>query len=181
MKDSHLSDYRLVQKALKGDRHAFGEIVKKYESQVAKTVIGLLGNTMEADDVGQEVFIRFYKSMDQYKGDSALGTYLTRIAINLSLNELKRRKKKENADIDQYSYKLHGDDETVRKENVEMVTNALQELDTEFRSVIVLRMIRGYDTKETAEMLDLPAGTVLSRLSRGQKKLKEILKKEMIL
>ena len=180
MKEGHLYDYKLVRKALKGDRYAFGEIVKKYESQVAKTVIGLLGNTQEAEDVGQEVFIRFYRSMKSYKGDSALGTYLTRIAINLSLNEIKRQKNKKLSDIEKYSFGLASENTAEKKDVTDMVTQALQQLEPDFRSVIILRMIEGYSTKETAEILDLPSGTVLSRLSRAQKKLKEILKTEMI-
>ncbi len=178
MKKEYLSDYNLVQKALKGDRYAFKEIVEKYKQQVAKTVIGFLGNTREAEDVGQEVFIRFYKSMKQYKGDSALATYLTRIAINLSLNEIKRQKRIINSDIDEVTYKLGSDDETVNKDNEDTITKALQNLEPEFRSVIVLRFIDGFSTKETAEILKLPVGTVLSRVSRAQQKLKKILMNE---
>ena len=178
MKKEYLSDYKLVQKALKGDRYAFKEIVDNYKQQVAKTVIGFLGNTREAEDVGQEVFIRFYKSMNQYKGDSALATYLTRIAINLSLNEIKRQKRNVSSDIDDVSYKLSVNDEPGVKDNVDTVTKALQELEPEFRSVIILRFIDGFSTKETAEILKLPIGTVLSRVSRAQKKLKKILMDE---
>ena len=81
MKEAYRKDFELVRKALKGDKFAFGVLVRQYQDQVAKTVVGMLGQTQEAEDTGQEVFIRFYKSMDQYKGDSSLGTYLTRIAI----------------------------------------------------------------------------------------------------
>ena len=179
MNKAYLSDYSLVQSALKGDRYAFEKIVQNNEAQVAKTVIGMLGNTQEAEDVGQEVFIRFYKSMNKYNGDSALSTYLTRIAINLSLNELKKQQKNLNTGIDKYSYKISAEDEIEKNENVEIVTNALQKLEPEFRSVVVTRMIQGYSSKETAEILKLPLGTVLSRLSRAHRKLKEILKNEL--
>ena len=179
MKKAYLADYKLVRKALNGDRYAFGEIVKKNEQLVAKTIIGMLGNTQEAEDVGQEVFIRFYKSMDKYKGDSALSTYLTRIAINLSLNEIKKLQKNQNVNIENYNYKISADDEVEKKEITDTVTTALQQLEPEFRSVVILRMIQGYSSKETAQILNLPVGTVLSRLSRAHQKLKSILNKEL--
>ncbi len=179
MKEAHRKDFELVKTAAKGDKFAFGIIVRQYEGLVAKTVMGMLGNTQEAEDTGQEVFIRFYKSMNQYKGDSALGTYLTRIAINLSLNALKKQKSRKTNDLGKIEYQLSGEDITESIDNREVIENALSQLEPEFRSVVVLRLVEGYSTKETAGILKLPLGTVLSRLSRAQKKLKELLKKEL--
>lgn len=88
-----LSDEKLIEAILAGNDNAFKEIVRRYEARVAATVFGMLGKCAEAEDVGQETFIRFYNSLKNFRGDSAVGTYLTRIAINLSLNELKRRKR----------------------------------------------------------------------------------------
>jgi len=85
-------DLDLVNEILKGNQQAFVILVKKYESMIAKVSFGMLGNEADAEDVGQETFIRFYRSVKQFKGDSSLGTYLSRIAINLSLNALKKRK-----------------------------------------------------------------------------------------
>ena len=89
-----MTDQELIKQALEGDNHAFEQLIKKYESQIAATVFGMLGQCDVADDVGQEVFIRFHKSMHRFREDAALGTYLTRIAINLSINELNRRKRR---------------------------------------------------------------------------------------
>ncbi|NIR47450.1 sigma-70 family RNA polymerase sigma factor, partial [candidate division KSB1 bacterium] len=89
-----MTDRELIDNVRAGDSQAFEQLVKRYESQVAATVIGMLGSCQEADDVGQEVFIRFYKAIHQFREEARLGTYLTRIAINLSLNELKRRKRR---------------------------------------------------------------------------------------
>jgi len=91
-----LTDAELIDASRAGDNNSFKEIVKRYESRVAATVIGMLGNCPEADDVGQETFIRFYQGLDKFRGEASVGTYLTRIAINLSLNELKRLKKNAN-------------------------------------------------------------------------------------
>jgi len=179
VKEAYRKDFELVKKAAEGDQFAFGSIVRQFEGLVAKTVIGMLGNTREAEDTGQEVFIRFYRSMSQYKGDSALGTYLTRIAINLSLNALKKQKNRTTNDLGKMEYQLSGDDITESADNREVIENALAQLDPDFRSVVVLRLVEGYSTKETADLLKLPLGTVLSRLSRAQKKLKTLLKKEL--
>ncbi len=176
-----LDDLELVERAGKGDDNAFAELVKRYEPAVAKTVVGMLGTSGDADDVGQQVFIRFYRALNDFRGEASLSTYLTRIAINLSLNELKRRKRfsaffaRPTAAAPE-SQLMQSDDNESATDTKEVVNKALQCLEPKFRSVVVLRMIQGYSTKETAEMLDLPMGTVLSRLSRAQEKLKELLK-----
>lgn len=181
-------DIAIIESIKAGNTEAFSVIVNRYRQQVARAVIGMLGNTAEADDVGQEVFIRFYKSIEQYRGESSLSTYLTRIGINLSLNALKKQKKHrifqsfktDNNDKKTYNtleQKAVADDNFSKKDNQELVQLALTHLDPKFRSIIVLRMLEGYSTKETAETLDLPTGTVLSRLSRAQEKLKtELIK-----
>ena len=180
-----LTEQDLLKAARRGDHNAFKEIIKKYEHRVARTVISMLGNCAEAEDIGQETFIRFYKSLDRFRGDSSVGTYLTRIAINLSLNELKRRgrrdkffyskpgSRKDKDILDRLPAKNPGNH---RQEIEEIVQQGIRRLKPQYRAVIVLRLIRGYSTIETAEILNLPKGTVLSRLSRAQKKLREILK-----
>lgn len=174
-----LCDEKLVDATLAGNDNAFKELVRRYESRVAATVIGMLGKCPEAEDVGQETFIRFYKSLKNFRKESTVGTYLTRIAINLSLNELKRRKKRS-----MFFFQKEGDEQfnipddsaqTDYSQDREMVQQAIQKLEPQFRSVIVLRLIDGYSTEETAEILNIPLGTVLSRLARAQKKLKELL------
>lgn len=147
------------------------------EPVVASTVTGMLGQCPEAEDVGQETFIRLYYSLGKFKGKSKLKTYVTRIAINLSINELKRRKRKnilfgthhEIQDIGVEDYTIE------QKEKKAAVQWALKKLNAKHRSVIVLRLIDGYSVKETADILNVPQGTVLSRLARAQEKLKDIL------
>ena len=169
-------DKALVEAVRSGDNTAFRQIVLKYEKLIAGVVKGMIGED-GADDVGQETFIRFYRSIDQYKGESGLGTYLVRIAVNLTLNEIKKRKNRQWSSLDD-STKVNGEttDEYGRMESAEMIEKAMTKLEPEFRSVVVLRIMQGYSTKETAEILQIPLGTVLSRLARGQEKLREILK-----
>lgn len=174
-----VTDQQLIEATLQGDENAFRELIKRYESCVASTVIGMLGACPEAEDVGQETFIRFYKKLRQFRGEASVGTYLTRIAINLSLNELKRRKRKSLL----FFRKLSDEDFEIPDEKEQgefddrrdMVQRAIQQLEPKFRSVIVLRLIDGYSTAETAKILKLPIGTVLSRLARAQQKLKKLL------
>jgi RNA polymerase sigma-70 factor (ECF subfamily) len=172
-------DRELIDAACVGDEKAFMELVRRYEPRVAATVIGMLGDCPEADDVGQETFIRFYRALDSFRGESSLGTYLTRIAIRLSLNELKRRRRRffrfprsDGGDLPEVADERNG---TTSFEERELVQRALQQLKPEFRAVVVLRILEGYSTEETARILGIPTGTALSRLARGQKRLREIM------
>lgn len=173
------SDQELLRLSRTGDTRAFGEIVRRYESKVAATVIGMIGNGEEADDVGQEVFIRFYRSLPSFRGDSSIGTYITRIAINLSLNELKRRKRVSASHIRLGSLNHRTEPGTEQHfdqfDTNAVIQQAIDKLRPKLRSVVTLRMIEGYSTEETAAILHLPLGTVLSRLQRAQEKLRKYL------
>jgi len=169
----------LISEARKGNQQAFKEIVKKHEARVAATVIGMLGYCQEAEDIGQETFIRFYQALDKFRGESSVGTYLTRIAINLSLNEIRRRQRRRKFFFSNADDKIENIPDTNnpknRKETKHIVQQGIQKLDPKFRSVLVLRLIDGFSTEETAQILNLPIGTVLSRLARAQMRLREIL------
>jgi RNA polymerase sigma-70 factor, ECF subfamily len=172
----------LVKAAVGGDKGAFGEIVERYRRMVARTVKGMLGDSVFAEDIGQEVFIKLYQSLPDFRGDSKLSTYIQRIAVNLTLNEIKRRKRffsmfSQSGNNEMHEYDVPDQDNQERRDASEIVNKALQAMDPKFRVIVTMRMLQGYSTKETAEILDLPLGTVLSRLSRAQDQLKEILTK----
>ena len=184
MREDALTDEALVAAARDCNEGAFRKLVERYEGRVASVVIRMLGDTAEAEEVGQETFIRFYRSLRGFRGQASVGTYLTRIAINLSLNELKKRRRRsifvpftppgkgnDAPDLDFEDARASAEyDDTADR-----IQRALNQLKPEFRSVIVLRLMEGYSTKETAEILGLPGGTVMSRLRRAQEKLKHIL------
>lgn len=173
-----MDDAQLLDQIRNGNKGAFRDLIIRYESLISATITGMLGPCSEIDDIGQEVFIRFYKAIDKFRGESTIGTYLTRIAINLSLNELKRRKRRHQLFIENNeNFPEIADNSRTGNydERPEIVQQALQKLEPKFRAVIVLRLIDGYSTEETAIVLKIPVGTVLSRLSRAQQKLKEIL------
>jgi len=175
-----LDEQEKLSKARDGDHTAFKEIVEKHQGQVAATVIGILGFCAEVDDIGQETFVQFYRSLHRFRGDSSIGTYLTRIAINLSLNELKRRGRRDKV----FTAGFHDDmgsaaayeDREMANDIKDMVRRGIEKLEPELKALIVLRLINGFTTQETAGILRLPVGTVLSRLARAQTKLRDILR-----
>ena len=195
------SDEKLLAEARAGDERSFAAIVDRYEGRVAATVVSMLGPGDEAEDVGQETFIRLYRYLDRYRGDASLGTYLTRIAMNLSLTALRKRKRwfarfvsvestpggepddgrvpagpgLEMLAVDSDDGPLGRLEQTERRHRVHQ---ALADLNPDHRAVVVLRWIDGLSTKEAAVALGIPEGTVMSRLSRAMDRLAVTLKEE---
>lgn len=179
------TDDALLALARAGDAAAFRSLVERYESVVAGVVIGMLGRGDDADDVGQEVFIRFHDALHHFRGDAQLGTYLRKIAMNLSLNALKRRRR--------FSLRLLSRDQASAPlpepsvpaidieavERCEVVQSAVARLSEKLRPVVVLRILDGLSTNETAAVLQVPSGTVMSRLSRGLAELEQMLEPYM--
>lgn len=177
-----LDEKELIKASINGSKEAFDEIVKRYQGMVARTVKGMLGDTVFAEDIGQEVFIKLYYSLHEFRGEAKLSTYIQKIAVNLTLNEIKRRKRffsmfSHTDSYETYEYDIADDDNEERKDARELVGRALKMVEPKYRIIVTMRMLQGYSVKETSEMLGLPLGTVLSRLSRAQDKLKDILKK----
>jgi len=178
------ADAELIARARAGDDQAFGLLVSRYESAVAATAIGMLGAGDDADDVGQETFIRFHRSLDRFRGDSSLKTYLVHIAMNLSLNVLRRRRRllarfvnRDVSDVEVAEPRLGPDGEVDAGELRLFVRAAVNRLNEKHRAVVVLRMFQECSTRETAAILGVPEGTVLSRLSRALKELEPQLAK----
>jgi RNA polymerase sigma-70 factor, ECF subfamily len=170
----------LIKASIGGDKEAFGELVNRYRKMVARTVKGMLGDSVYSEDIGQEVFIKLFYSLSEFRGEAKLSTYIQKIAVNLTLNEIKRRKRfssmfSQKGDDEMHEFDVADVDNEEKRDAKELVNKALMKLDPKFRIIVTMRMLQGYSTKETAEILELPLGTVLSRLSRAQEQLKEIL------
>ena len=180
------TDAALIAAVLNGDTAAFKVIVHRYEGVVAATVISMLGPGDEADEVGQETMIKLYRSLDRFAGDAELKTYLTRIAMNASLDALRRRKRNLKRFISppagesaSWQEDIASSEDLAKEfENRQLVNAALSRLKPDFRSVAVLRLMLGYSVEEVAQMLDVAPGTVLSRLSRAKKQLARLLEEE---
>jgi RNA polymerase sigma-70 factor (ECF subfamily) len=180
--DPRADDRALLDRARAGDQRAFREIIDRFEPVVAATVIGMLGRGDEADDVGQETFIRFFDALAEFRGEASIKTYLQKIAMNLSLNALKRQKRStqrfvsiDDAEGGVPDLAVSTTAEHRAQEAKSLVDAALEQLPPKHRAVVVLRMIDGCSTREAAEALGVPEGTVLSRLARGMKQLQGLL------
>tara|TARA_B110000977_G_C10963787_1_gene449616 strand:- start:177 stop:731 length:555 start_codon:yes stop_codon:yes gene_type:complete len=176
------SEQILISSLKRGEGSAYTKVLNLHKQQISNTVIGMLGAIPEAEDVGQEVFIRFFRNIQNFKGEAKISTYLTRIAINLSLNELERRKRKRKLFYtgDYIEEKIQNTSLTEsldQDERIYILRRAILLLDKKYREVIVLRTTQTYSFKEIAAVLDLPIGTVLTRYSRAQKKLTKMLNK----
>ena len=178
--NERLPDAELLALARSGDDGAFRCLVERYEPVVAATVIGMLGRGDDAEDVGQETFIRFHRALGEFRGESALKTYLVRIAMNLSLNALKQRKRRSwrflsrdrDADVP-IAIAPHPDvapDEQQERQTV--VARAIRQLGDKHRAVVTLRLLQDLSVRETAQALGIPEGTVLSRLARATEQLR---------
>jgi len=178
------SDTQLLARARQGDHDAFRQIVVRYEPVVAATVIGMLGRGDDADDVGQETFVRFHRALEAFRGESALKTYLVRIAMNLSLNALKQRSRHQwrfrsrdqEDDIPEAVAPALAVDAGEALEQREVVRNAVARLGEKHRAVVTLRLLQGLSVRETAVALGVPEGTVLSRLARATEQLRTALR-----
>ncbi len=175
------SDQTLIARARLGDALAFRALVQRFEPMIASVIIGMLGAGDEADDVGQETFIRFHAALHQFRGDAAVSTYLRRIAMNLSLNALTRRKRAVRRLVSRDASSTPLNEPVVDAIDLEhaerhaQVHHAVAQLGEKQRAVVVLRVLEGLSTNETAAALQLPAGTVMSRLARGMVDLKRLL------
>ena len=175
------SDETLLDYARKGDQNAFRELVERHQHAVVRTVASMLGPGPDVDDVVQEVFIRFYKTLGQFRGDATCKTYLTRIAINRSLDALRRRKRQRTRFVSRDNQTVSlleqgaNDPRSERFDQMQLIHSAMNRLKPHHRAVIVLRLIDGYSTEETAQILGIAQGTVLSRLNRATVRLRSIL------
>lgn len=171
-------DKALITRILSGETELFRQLINQHKNRVAAVCFNMLKEPNLAEEVGQETFVRLYKSLGKFQFGSSLSTYITRIAINLCLNKLdsiKRRSARFVVQENEHNNFSSNDDVLSNMANKQLVELSLQRLKPEDRSVVVLRMLEGYSTKETAELLGMAEGTVMSKLNRAMKKMKETL------
>lgn len=175
----------------KGDIEAFEMLMEKYQKKVFNIALKLLGNHDDANEVTQEVFIRIFKSMGSFKGESQISTWIYRIATNACLDELRKRKNKWIMSLDEEYHKENGDyiiqveddkptpDVLLEQKTLKSaVNNAIAKLSEKYKLIIVLRDIQGFSYEEISDIVKTPVGTVKSRINRARLQLKEILLKE---
>ena len=165
-----------VKKLIKGDERAFERLVRENQNKIYAVCMNMLKNPHDAQDAAQDTFLKAYRNIRSFKSESKVETWLTRIAVNTCLDILRSRR--ETVDIDE-QYDLAGEEtpetELEKNNRKRAVRKALQAMEPDMRSIIILRDINGHSYEEISEMLNLNLGTVRSRLSRAREKLKKIL------
>ena len=186
------SDGELVERARKGDRDAFRELVERYQRKIATLALGMLRNREDALDVVQETFTKAFQSLDRFKGDASFYTWTYRIAVNLCIDHQRREAKMPLANpepreggeraVDPVTLLVDGAEQgdpfqrTLDSEIAGRLSTAIAELTPEHRAVILLREVDGLSYEEISRVLDCPKGTVMSRLHYARRQLQERLR-----
>jgi RNA polymerase sigma-70 factor (ECF subfamily) len=170
------TELELITQAQQGDRQAFGELVRRHREGVVNVVYRMCGDANLAEDAAQEAFIRAWQHLPGYRPQSPFRNWVYRIATNVALDMLRRER--ETVDIDALSLAAsdEGPEATVEgRERGEQVRQAVLALPPASRAVLVLREYEGLSYREIADMLGIPIGTVMSRLSYARNRLRESL------
>jgi RNA polymerase sigma-70 factor (ECF subfamily) len=174
--DGKVQDDALVRRARAGDREAFGRLVEAYQAPVFRVVRGIVGDPSDAEDVAQEVFLKAYGALGRFRGESGFFTWLYRIAVNEALRAARRRRPTAPLDegIPVEAPPVPQPDED--GPSLALLERLLRKLPEEFRAIVVLRDLEGLPYREVAETLEIPMGTVMSRLFRARRELRDLWK-----
>lgn len=178
--DERSVDAQIVARVQRGDKTAFDLLVLKYQHKVAKLVARYIRDSAEVQDVTQEAFIKAYRALPGFRGDSAFYTWLYRIAINTAKNFLvSQRRRPPGSDIDvdtaamlDSAHELRDvatpEHNLLRDEIAARILQALEALPEDLRTAITLREVEGMSYEEIAQVMDCPIGTVRSRIFRAR-------------
>jgi RNA polymerase sigma-70 factor (ECF subfamily) len=189
MPEPKLSDHALIEATKSGDEAAFGEIMARYRGPITNYLYRFLNDYEEAVDLAQETFVRVYFAIDRYHTQFAFSTYLYRIATNLAISEIRRRKRRRllsltglfqseedtAVEFQPADTRILPDAELVDDERSEVIGRAIAALPEKYRVPVVLRDVEGRSYEEIAEIMELGLGTTKSRISRGRALLKDKL------
>lgn len=183
------ADQLLVERVQAGDKQAFGLLVAKYQRRLLRLVSRLVKDQAEAEDVAQEAFIKAYRALANFRGDSAFYTWLYRIGINTAKNWLiaHGRRVPTSTDVDSEEAENYGENDLLRdsdtperllmsKQVGEVVNQAMAGLPDELRTAITLREIDGLSYEEISAVMECPIGTVRSRIFRAREAIAQKLR-----
>lgn len=188
--EKKLSDHALIEATKNGDETAFAEIVGRYRSPITNYLYRFLNDYEEAVDLSQETFVRVYFAIDRYHTEYAFSTYIYRIATNLAISEIRKRKRRtilsltglfqtDAEDVTEFQppdTRSLPDEDLLEDEKAGVIAKAIETLPPKYRVPIILRDIEGKTYEEIAEIMELGLGTTKSRISRARGLLKEKLK-----
>lgn len=176
------SDQQCIAAVRGGDRDAYGSLVIKYQDRLFNTLARLVGSADDAQDLTQEALTQAYLKLDTFQGNSAFYTWLYRIAFNMAMSHHRKRLPATVLDGEPGSHIPEPvdrggtpEDQMATRQRIESVKEAIGQLADDQRQVVVLREIEGCDYQQIADILDIPLGTVRSRLFRARMELKEKL------
>jgi len=190
MPDAKRSDHELIEATKSGDQAAFGEIMDRYRNPITNYLYRFLNDYEEAVDLAQETFVRVYFALDRYHTQYAFSTYIYRIASNLAISEIRRRKRRRllsltglfqsedeaGTEFQPPDTRALPDAELVDNERSRTIAAAIESLPEKYRVPIILRDVEGKSYDEVAEIMQLGLGTTKSRISRARALLKEKLR-----
>lgn len=185
----YVNDEELVKRIISGDVDAFEEIIQKYEKKIFGLIYNMLKCENDIEDIAQEVFLKVYRNLDKFKGDSSLYTWIYRIATNTCLDYLKKRREvvyideKIKTDDGEVDFQLQSsekqqDELYEDKELKEKLEKCIDKLPPKQKAMIILRDVKGLSYEEISKILDLKLGTVKSQINRARLKLKDLLEKD---
>lgn len=182
----------LIARCQSGDRQAFEVLVRKYQRRAYGIAYGVLRNPDDAMDAAQDAFVKVFRNIEGFKGNSSFYTWFYRIVVNVCIDQYRKRKKSKSVEYDdtyrrpdeaegvhplQGNTRLMRPDEKFRQEELgEVLTAAVETLSENHRTIILLREVEGLSYEEIAEVMDCHLGTVMSRLHHARKNLQNALK-----
>ena len=188
--EENLSDHALIEATKNGDEAAFGLIMARYRNPITNYLFRFLNDYEEAVDLAQETFVRVYFAIDRYHTEYAFSTYIYRIATNLAISEIRKRKRRtilsltglfqsdaeDNTEFQPADDKALPDKDLIDDEQGKVIARAIATLPPKYRVPVILRDVEGKTYDEIAEILELGLGTTKSRISRARALLKEKLR-----
>lgn len=184
-----IDEKELIRQAKSGNLKAYEEIIGLYEKKVFSTIYYMVKNDNEVEDIAQEVFIKIYKNLGNFKEESSLYTWIYRITVNVCIDEFKKRKKvvylDEKIDTKDGEVELQLSDDSKSPTDIaedndlkDKLEKCIKKLPESQRMMIILRDIKGFTYMEIAEIMKMNLGTVKSKINRARASLKELLEED---